>query len=203
MFVWIVILILWIALIALILHDATKQSSDGSAVVLAAKKINLWIRRKARQSRKTSRHRNAKKASAKPPMEVEEPAVSAVATSPEVVPQEEPAPEKQPLGRPKKRKWWRNDSRTEITVPELEAAISEAVKKTAPCEDFVGVIVGRKTPKSNLDPNWEIQGAKFGKADRKLAAETLANVVQRMQKELVLVEERSVTRQRAAGWASL
>ena len=73
------------------------------------------------------------------------------------------------------------------------------MKKTAPCEDFVGVIVGRKTPKSHLDPNWEVQGAKFGKADRKLVEETLASVVQRMQKELVLAEEADAIPQRAVG----
>jgi hypothetical protein len=75
----------------------------------------------------------------------------------------------------------------------------EAVKKTAACEDFIGVIVGRKTPKSHLDPNWEVHGAKFGKADRKLAEGTLASVVQRLQKELVLAEERDAPPQRAAG----
>jgi len=158
MLVWIVILFLWIALILLILHDATKGDSNGSAVVLAA-----------------------------------------VSSSSEAAPQEEPGAGKQTLGRPKKKKWWSKDSRTQITGAELEAAILEAMKKTAPCQDFIGVIVGRKTSKSHLDPNWEVQGAKFGKADRKLAQETLASVVQRMQKELVLVEERDTTPQRAAG----
>ena len=178
MLVWIVILFLWIALISLILHDATKGDSNGSAVVLAA---------------------GAKKTSLQPSLKVVEPAARTVSSSSEAAPQEEPGAEKQILGRPKKKKWWSKDSRTEITGAELEAAILEAVKKTAPCEDFIGVIVGRKTPKSHLDPNWEVQGAKFGKADRKLVEETLASIVQRMQKELVLAEERDAPSQRAAG----
>jgi len=198
MLVWIVILFLWIALISLILHDATKGESNGSAVVLAAGKIGLWIGRKAR-SRSATGHQDAKKTSLQPSLQVVEPAARTVSSSSEAAPQEEPGAEKQTLGRPKKRKWWSNDSRTEITGAELEAAILEAVKKTAACEDFIGVIVGRKTPKSHLDPNWGVQGAKFGKADRKLAEETLASVVQRMQKELVLAEERDAPPQRAAG----
>jgi|GEM_PF-7081917 len=201
MLVWIVILFLWIALISLILHDATKGDSNGSAVVLAAGKIGLWIRRKARRFRR----QNAKKTALQPSLKVLEPAkdlepaANTVSSSSEAAPQEEPGAEKQTLGRPKKKKWWSKDSRTEITGAELEAAILEAVKKTAPCEDFVGVIVGRKTPKSHLDPNWEVQGAKFGKADRKLVEETLASVVQRMQKELVLAEEADAIPQRAVG----
>ena len=198
MLVWIVILFLWIALISLILHDATKGDSNGSAVVLAAGKSGLWIGRKARSGRATG-HQDAKKTSLQPSLKVEEPAARTVSSSSEAAPQEEPGAEKQTLGRLKKKKWWSKDSRAQITGAELEAAILEAMKKTAPCQDFIGVIVGRKTPKSHLDPNWEVQGAKFGKADRKLAQETLASVVQRMQKELALVEERDTTPQRAAG----
>jgi len=77
-----------------------------------------------------------------------------------------------------------------MTTPELELAISEAVKKAASgCEDFVGVIVQRNTPKSRLDPNWAIRGVKFGNADRKVADEALATVVERMQRELLLSED--------------
>jgi hypothetical protein len=198
MLVWIVIFFLWIALISLILHDATKGDSNGSAVVLAAGKIRLWIGRKAR-SRSATGHPDAKTTSLQPSLKAVEPAARAVSSSSEAAPQEEPGAEKQILGRPKKKKWWSKDSRTEITGAELEAAILEAVKKTPTCEDFIGVIVGRKTPKSHLDPNWEVQGAKFGKADRKLAEETLASVVQRMQKELVLAEERDASPQRVVG----
>ena len=70
MLVWIVILFLWIALISLILHDATKGDSNGSAVVLAAGKIGLWIRRKARRFRR----QNAKKTALQPSLKVLEPA---------------------------------------------------------------------------------------------------------------------------------
>ena len=205
MLVWIVILFLWIALISLILHDATKEDSNGSAVVLAAGKIGLWIRRKAGRSGRATGHQDAKKTSLQPslkvlePAKVVEPAANTVSSSSEAAPQEEPGAEKQTLGRTKKKKWWSKDSRTEITGAELEAAILEAVKKTAPCQDFIGVIVGRKTPKSHLDPNWEIQGAIFGKADRKLVEEALASVVQRMQKELVLAEEADATPRRVVG----
>ena len=77
-----------------------------------------------------------------------------------------------------------------MTPAELESAISEAVKKTAPgCKDFVAVIVQHRTPKSHLDPNWAIRGVKFGKADRKVADEALATVVERMQRELLLSED--------------
>jgi len=199
MLVWIVILLLWIALISLILQDATKGDSNGSAVVVAAGKIGLWIGRKARSPGRATSHQDAKKTSLQPSLKVVEPTANTVSSSSEAAPQEEPGAEKQTLGRPKKKKWWSQDSRTEITGAELEAAILEAVKKNAPCQDFIGVIVGRKNPKSHLDPNWEVHGAKFGKADRKLAEEALANVVQRMQQELVLAEERDATPQRAAG----
>jgi hypothetical protein len=211
MLVCIVILLLWISLISLILHDATKGDSNGSAVVLAAGKIGRWIGRKAARSGRAAGHQDAKKASLQPslrvlepakvvePAKILEPAANTVSSSSEAAPQEEPGAEKQTLGRPKKKKWWSKDSRTEITGAELEAAILEAVRKTASCQDFIGVIVGRKTPKSHLDPNWEVQGAKFGKADRKLVEEALASVVQRMQKELVLAEEADATPRRVVG----
>jgi hypothetical protein len=65
---------------------------------------------------------------------------------------------------PPKKKWWRKERRVPITISELELAISESVTK-AGCEDFVGVIVRHRTPKSHLDPNWAITGVKFGKAE--------------------------------------
>lgn len=107
--------------------------------------------------------------------------------------------QEQTPARPKKRKWWSKDARAEITGPELEAAIAEEVRKTASCEDFVGVFVVRKTPKSNADPNWEVQGARFGKADRQLADKTLAEVVQRMQQEVLLTEDRKEAAPRPTG----
>jgi len=77
-----------------------------------------------------------------------------------------------------------------MTTPQLESAISEAVKKAAPgCEDFLAVIVQHKTPKSHLDPNWAIRGVRYGKADRPVANEALASVVERMQREFLLSED--------------
>jgi hypothetical protein len=88
---------------------------------------------------------------------------------------------------PPKKKWWSKDRRVSMTTPELELAISEAVKKAAPgCEEFLGVIVQHMTPKSHLDPNWAVRGAKFGKAARPVADEALATVVARMQREFLL-----------------
>src|SRR6266404_8148445 len=43
MFAWILILIPWVALLSLILHDATKEDSDGSAISIAAKNLKALI----------------------------------------------------------------------------------------------------------------------------------------------------------------
>jgi hypothetical protein len=73
-----------------------------------------------------------------------------------------------------------------MNAPELELAISNAVKSETGCEDFVGVIVQPKTSNSESEPNWEVRGVKFGKADRTIAAEVLSTVVTRLQTELRL-----------------
>ena len=66
----------------------------------------------------------------------------------------------------------------------------EGVKKTAPgCESFVGVVVRRTKPKSCLHANWELQGIKFGNADREMAIEALTVIVERMQREFRLAED--------------
>jgi len=76
-----------------------------------------------------------------------------------------------------------------MTSPEIELAIAEAVKKTAPgCEDFIGVVIRQTTPKSRLDVNWELRGIRFGKADREMVKEAVASVVERMQREFRLTE---------------
>ena len=76
-----------------------------------------------------------------------------------------------------------------MTAPELELAITDAVKTAAPgCEDFIGVIVQHTTPKSHLDPKWDVRGVKFGKADRQTADEALASVVERMRREFLLTD---------------
>ncbi len=56
MFAWILILGSWVALLSLILHDATKEDSDGSAISIAAKKIKaltFWAMQTLRISRGT------------------------------------------------------------------------------------------------------------------------------------------------------
>jgi hypothetical protein len=87
------------------------------------------------------------------------------------------------------KKWWSKDPRLSIAPKELELAIAEAVRKTAPgCDDFVGVIVDRKKPKMRFDPNWEIRGVKFGKADKKMVGEALTTVVEQLQREFRLAD---------------
>ena len=56
MFAWILILSLFVALFSLILHDATKEDSEGSAISIAAKKIKafaFWAMMKAQKLRGT------------------------------------------------------------------------------------------------------------------------------------------------------
>ena len=84
------------------------------------------------------------------------------------------------------KRWWSRDGRVSKTTEELELAITEAVKAAPGCEDFVGVIIQRITPKSRLDPTWELRGIKFGRTDRKLAREALTPIVERMQQEFRL-----------------
>jgi hypothetical protein len=104
----------------------------------------------------------------------------------------EPTPAASPLkieqalaAAPPKR-WWSRDGRVSKTTEELELMITEAVKAAPGCEDFVGVIVQRITPKSRLDATWELRGIRFGPTDRKLAREALTSIVERMQQEFRL-----------------
>jgi hypothetical protein len=107
-------------------------------------------------------------------------------------PQEASPPSKEAAAPPSKKKtWWRNDRRVPIpvaTAEELELAIVESVKTAPGCEDFIGVIVQPKTPKSHQDSNWELRGVKYGNADRKMAKEQLATIVARLQQERQLAE---------------
>jgi len=175
MFVWILILIPWVVLLSLILHDATKKGSDGSAISIAAKNFKafiFWVLQKS----------------------VSKPRVNIATAGRAISPSSEPSRPREMKQASavlsKKKRWWRKEHRVSITIPELELTISEAVKKSSPgCEDFGGVIVRRETPKSHLDPNWAIRGVKFGKADRKGANEALASVVERMQREFLLSDE--------------
>jgi hypothetical protein len=192
MFAWILILIPWVALVSLILHDATKEDSAGSAISIAARNFMAligWAISKARKLWRALSHRA-------PPTSVSKPAVkvmaAARATSSSSIRQREPGAIKQAPRLPTKslppnKKWWRRDRRVSVAAPQLELAISEAVKKAAPgCEDFVGVIVRHTPPKSHLDPNWAVHGIRFGKTDRKMVNEALTAVVERMQQEFLL-----------------
>jgi hypothetical protein len=81
-----------------------------------------------------------------------------------------------------------SDDRSSVSRDRLQSAITEAVKKADPdCEAFVGVIVQRETPKARLDANWAIRGVRFGKADRDKCSKALTTIVDRMQREFILV----------------
>jgi hypothetical protein len=79
--------------------------------------------------------------------------------------------------------------RTALSISELELAITDAVKKAAPeCETFLGVILEKKSPSSRRDANWQLRGAKFGTADRKIASEALATIVELMQRDVSITD---------------
>ena len=100
-----------------------------------------------------------------------------------------PPPVAAPLEKSPIRKLFDGDARVSIPLPELQSAIGEAVKTAAPgCEAFVGVVVRRKTPRSRLDANWELAGAKYGKADKNIANEALMAIVAQMQNEFRVTE---------------
>ena len=80
----------------------------------------------------------------------------------------------------------RKDERVLITAAELQTAIEQALKAAPSCEDFVGVVVRPKTSKSHTEPNWDVQGVKFGKADRIIVSDALAKIVTRLQQEFRL-----------------
>jgi hypothetical protein len=165
---WILIFGSWIALVSLILHDATKEDANGGAIRLVAGHAGgamswaiSWAMLKARTFKKTRNAAASQGRGWKPSLK--------------------------PLLALGKRDWWHADQRVSMTPAELEVAIAEAVRKTSPgCEGFVSVIVERQTPKSRQGPDWDIRGVRFGKADRKNTDEALAAVVKRMQREVRL-----------------
>jgi hypothetical protein len=184
MLAWILIFGAWLAVLSLILHDATKEDADGGAIRVAASNvraavswamktwakkpwaiktcaIKTWAMLKARTFTAASSHAASQGHASKPPPK-----------------------QRLALG---KRNWWHKDHRISMTTPELELAIAEAVRKASPgCEDFVSVIVEHQTPKSRLDPDWSVRGVRFGKADRKKVDEALSTIVKRMQQEIRL-----------------
>jgi hypothetical protein len=84
-----------------------------------------------------------------------------------------------------------DNERSSISREELESAITDAVRKADPAfETFAGVIVQRERPKGDSEVNWAIRGIRFGKADREKSREAVAIVVERMQRELSLAEDK-------------
>jgi hypothetical protein len=215
MFAWVLILGSWVAVLFLILHDATKDDSDGSAITKAAKHVKALASLAVPKARKRLEAPGLETPSLETPSletpglktpSLETPGLKTPSLETpgletpglETPGLETPGPgtpqgkastppvKQAPLPLPKKH-WWRRDLRVAITAPELESAISDAVKNAAPgCEDFVGVIVQHTTPRSHRDPNWDVRGVKFGKADRKAVDEALAAVVERMRREFLL-----------------
>jgi hypothetical protein len=83
------------------------------------------------------------------------------------------------------------DNRALISQNEMQAAITEAVKKANPdCEAFVGVFVERTKRTSNLEANWAVKGIKFGRADRSKAHDAVNRIVERMQCDFNLSNNR-------------
>jgi hypothetical protein len=167
---------------------ATKKSSAAPKDVVARGwgLIN-WAVLKAQQLRETLGGTISQNNVSKPPAVIET-AVEIISSSSEpirqgaVIDQARAAP-------PPKKKWW-GDDRVPIARAKLELAIAEAVKEAAPgCEALVGVIIQHSTPRSRFDANWALRGVKFGKASRETVNETLATIVERMQREFRLSEE--------------
>jgi hypothetical protein len=83
------------------------------------------------------------------------------------------------------------DNRKRISREEMQAAIAGAVKKADPdCEPFVGVIAERTKRSSILEANWAMRGIKFGRADRNKASDAVNRIVERMQCDFNLSNDR-------------
>jgi hypothetical protein len=186
MLVWILIAACWAGLLLLILHDVTKDAAAGSSAVSVASRNALstaargW--RRLRKLRPVHKLRSTYAASPKasPPPEAS-PSEAPAQTSPASIQLQVPEPSK--------KTWWRKDRRAQITPAELELTIAEAIRKNAPgCGSFIGVIVHHKKPRQYRDPNWDVRGVKFGKADRRIVDETLARIVEQLQKEFRLTD---------------
>ena len=177
--VWILVLGSWVGLIILILYDVTKNDSDGGAIVVAARNFRGFI--------------DGLKLMARMLWKAQSPAVSQASSAAVAVGASSPESVRPPsLGAPPaapRQKTRRRDGRVLTTIPDLELAITEAVRKAAPeCETFAGVVLQQTKPKSRRDPNWQLRGIKFGQADRKMAREALAGTIERMQQGFYIGE---------------
>jgi hypothetical protein len=71
-----------------------------------------------------------------------------------------------------------------------EMVITQAVRNGVPdCEAFVGVIVERTSPKSQLDANWALRGVKFGRTDRGKVSQALAIIIKTLQSDYDLSKD--------------
>jgi hypothetical protein len=178
MLAWFLICVAWFACVLLILHDATKDDSKGSAVLIAADRLRTSVGTMLR-ARKAGGLINS------------DPSPSPANVSTVVVESTRQAAaleiESTSATQTKRRRL--KDGRVSISTLNLETAITEAIKKTQDCEEFVGVVVRKTKPKSRLDTNWELRGIKFGNADRKKADEALTPIIESMQREFRLSEE--------------
>jgi hypothetical protein len=171
---WILILILWVAFLSLILHDVSKDEPDGGAVVVAAKALMALLSWAAQELRAASRKTIS--------------LLRDISSSSRPIRRDTPSTIEQVPSPPSKTTWWRKDRRILIPAAELELKIAEATRAAPGCEGFIGVVVQPKTPKSRLDPNWQIRGVRFGNADRKITSERLATVVTHLEQEYRLAE---------------
>jgi hypothetical protein len=180
-FIWILVLSPWVGFIVLILYDATKGDSDGGAIAVAAKNFKAFIERTTLMARMLWKAQSSTVSQASSPTVAHGSSSSEPIRQPSLV-------EQMPAAAPKK-KSRRKDGRVLATIPDLELAITEAVKQAAPeCETFVGVVLQKMKPRSRRDANWQLRGIKFGQADRKIASEALAGTIERMQRGFYIGE---------------
>jgi hypothetical protein len=176
--IWILVLSPWVGFIVLILYDVTKNDSDGGAIVVAAKNFKAFIERTRLM---------LWKAQSPTVSQASSPAVASDSSSSEPI-RHLSLGAQTPAAAPKQ-KARRKDGRVLTTIPDLELAIAEAVRKAAPeCETFVGVVLQQTKPRSRRDANWQLRGIKFGQADRKMATEALAGTIERMQRGFYIGE---------------
>lgn len=180
-FFWILILSGWVGLIILILHDATKEDSDGGAIRVTLKAFGTAI---DGAMRKIQRLREGLHPTI--PLKTASVVGDALSSSDPI---QQTFLAEQVHAAARKLKSWRKDGPVTCTIAELELKITEAVRKAAPeCEPFLGVILQKTIPRSRGDANWQIQGVKFGTADRKIASEALTTIIERMQRNFSITE---------------
>jgi hypothetical protein len=193
MIVWILIIISWVSLLLLILHDTTKDEAGvESAVSRGAKNFIVALKGLMKSGyaifdRAQKMARILKRAPSPIAQVDQKSLVNGVTRIESDLPIRQDTLLATPISLLKR--WSGGDYRVTITVPELEHTITDAVRKAAPsCEPLVGVIVQKMHPKSRYEPNWTVRGIKFGKADRNATNGALTGVLEKMQKEFRVAE---------------